>query len=242
MRQVRTLAGRLLIGLTVLWILLLVYPVRTEYFRTAIPLGFLGILACFAIILWRHRVWRWIPVAFPAALVLFLLLPGRPVDRAALRTAYVNQLQSYEGVRYVWGGENWLGVDCSGLVRAALVDAHFHEAIRTFNPALARQGLWFWWHDSSARGMSDGYQGRVTRVAAAIPLQDLPPDLLIPGDIAVTADGSHVLASLGAGRWIEADPYTLRVIELGPNVESGWWRMKALPCRWLCLDVPQAAP
>ncbi len=235
MDRMRKLTVRLLVGLALLWALLLLYPVRTGFYRAGILLTFAGWYLCLAVILWRHRRVRWIPVAIPAALGVFLLLPGRAADTAALRAAYVSSLRSYAGTRYVWGGENWFGVDCSGLLRAALVDAHFREAVRTLNPALARHGLWFWWHDESARDMCDGYLGLSLQLDGQKALKDVPAASLLPGDLAVTADGSHVLAYVGEGRWIEADPYTMRVIELGPGVESGWWGMKVVPCRWRCM-------
>ena len=217
--------------------MLLYYPVRTGFYRASLLFSFAGILLCLTLLLWRRRFLRWLPLALPTA-TLILLLPGRPADPLALRTAYTASLASYTGTRYVWGGENWRGVDCSGLLRSALVDAHFKESLRTFNPALARQGLWFWWHDASARELGDGYQGCTQSLSAPTPLKDLPPALLQPGDLAVTGDGSHVLAYLGNATWIEADPYSLKVLTLTQTSgthDSSWWNMKVIPCRWTCL-------
>jgi cell wall-associated NlpC family hydrolase len=243
MHRARRIAFRLFAGLAVLWLLLLVYPVRTEYFRAAIVLGLAAIPACLTIVLWRRRFWRWVPVIVPAVLVLGLLAPGRVASRAILRRAYVAELRSYLDVRYVWGGENGRGVDCSGLVRAALIDAHFKEAIRSGNPVLARRGLWLWWNDAAARDLGDFTHHALTRcLAADAKLRDVPLEVLLPGDLAVTADGSHVLAYAGEGHWIEADPYTLRVIELAPGVESEWWGIRVTPCRWRCLDAPSSIP
>jgi cell wall-associated NlpC family hydrolase len=201
------------------------------------------IIAGLTMVLWRQRIGRWVPVAVSGALVLALLAPGRAANRAILRRVYMGELRSYLGVRYVWGGENRLGVDCSGLVRAALIDAHFKEAIRSCNPVLAREGLWLWWHDAAARDLSDiTHTALTTRLAFDGKLRDMPPDLLLPGDLAVTSDGSHVLAYAGAGHWIEADPYTQRVIELVPGVDSAWWGIRVTPCRWRCFEGPSSAP
>ncbi|MFN2599036.1 MAG: NlpC/P60 family protein, partial [Pyrinomonadaceae bacterium] len=51
-----------------------------------------------------------------------------------MRRAYIASLESYEGTRYVWGGENSRGIDCSGLVRRGLINADFHEGVVTANP------------------------------------------------------------------------------------------------------------
>ena len=243
MGRFRRLSIRLLIGAAILWLLLVLYPVRTGYFRAALVLGMVALIAGLTVVLWRHRVWRWVPVAVPVALALALLVPGRAANRAILRRVYVGELRSYLGVRYVWGGENWMGVDCSGLVRAALVDAYFKEAVRSLNPVLARQGLWLWWHDAAARDLSAiAPTALTTRMSPDVTLRDLPPDLLLPGDLAVTSDGSHVLAYAGAGHWIEADPYTQRVTELAPGVDSEWWGIRVTPCRWRCFESQSSAP
>jgi len=237
MRRNSKLVVRLFAGLLILWALLLYYPIRNGFSRAAILATFTGCVVCLVLMLWRHKWSRWAPLAIPAIFAALLLLPGRPVNRVVLRAAYVTELQSYKETRYVWGGENWRGVDCSGLLRSALVDAQFRQSFHTLNPALARQALWFWWHDASAHDLRNGYQGQTSQLGSPIPLKDVPPDLLLPGDFAVTADGSHVLAYFGNGRWIEADPYALRVIELSPGMPSEWWIVNVVPCRWQCLGV-----
>lgn len=237
MRYLRNFALRAGLGLFTLWALLVYYPVRTQFYRTAILVSFASVLVCLVLTFWRRKTLRWVPVAFPSLVLLFLLLPGHPPDPAALRLAYGAALHRYTGVRYVWGGENCFGVDCSGLLRAALIDAHAREALRTFNPALARDALRLWWHDASARDLLEGAHGLTTQLSSTRPqsLTDTPTTALLPGDFAVTADGSHVLAYAGQNRWIEADPYVLRVIEIDPHTDPNWHNIKVVPCRWRCL-------
>lgn len=237
MHVIRKTALRVGLSLFMLWALLMVYPVRTQFFRTAILVTFASILACLFIIFWRHKRLRWLPIACPALVLLFLTLPGRPTDPAALRQAYTTTLRRYAGTRYVWGGEGFFGVDCSGLLRAALIDAHAWESVRTLNPALARDAFRLWWHDASARDLLEGGHGLTTQLSSNRPLslKDTPTDGLLPGDFAVTADGSHVLAYAGLDRWIEADPYVLKVIEIDPHTDPNWHNIKVLPCRWRCL-------
>jgi len=235
MLRLRKIVVRLVLGLFLIWAMLMFYSVRTQFYRAAIILTAVGILASLVVILWQHKFLRWVPISLPAFVAIFLLLPGRPVDPATLRQSYVAALQRYAGTRYVWGGENSFGVDCSGLLRTALVDAHARQAVSTFNPSLARQALWLWWHDASARDMLEGYQGLTTQLSPASPLIDVTTAPLLPGDFAVTADGSHVLAYAGQGRWIEADPYVLRVIEIDSHTDPNWHTIKVIACRWLCL-------
>lgn len=230
----------LFIGLLILWALLLYYPVRTGLTRTSLLLTCAALLLGATALLWKHRWLRWLPAALPTAVALFLLLPGRPADPAALQSQYVRTLRSYAGTPYVWGGENWRGVDCSGLLRSAMVDAQFKQSLLIANPVLARQALWLWWHDANAYDMGQGYAGLTRQLAPATRLRDTATLPLSPGDFAVTADGSHVLAYLGDNHWIDADPYDMRVEEVAPG--SSWWGIKVIPCRWRSLTETKAVP
>jgi hypothetical protein len=229
----------LLPGVAAVLALLLAYPVRTLFIRSSIIACGVGILLLTTAILWRFRFWRWVPMAFAVCGVALMILPGRAVDRNALRNRYVQSLLHYEGTRYVWGGENRLGVDCSGLLRAALVDACWVEGIERGNPTLLRRAAWLWWHDESAAQMAADYLQVTERVGDAAPLKARPNEELAAGDFAVTADGSHVLAYAGEGRWIEADPYQMKVLVMEPGSTSPWWDVKVVPgrWRWLCPEL-----
>lgn len=95
---------------------------------------------------------------------IFLICPGKTPDPLNLRDAYVRSLRTYEGTRYIWGGENRLGIDCSGLVRAALIKANFEQGLLALNPQLIRHAVSLWWNDSSAKAMGEGYRGLTRRI------------------------------------------------------------------------------
>ena len=67
-----------------------------------------------------------------------------------LRKNYIQELKHYEGVRYVWGGENMLGMDCSGLPRKALRNALLKTAFTNGNGKYLRYAIKTWWLDASA--------------------------------------------------------------------------------------------
>src|SRR5882672_11079140 len=76
--------------------------------------------------LWFFWRWKWLRMALvglPLLAAIFLLLPGQPISPAPLRQDYVRALRRFEGTRYIWGGENRLGIDCSGLMRTALINS-----------------------------------------------------------------------------------------------------------------------
>jgi cell wall-associated NlpC family hydrolase len=227
-----------LIAFTILFALLLIYPVRNGITRPALVAT---PILCYALLLtltWRKKRLRIPLLLLPAALLLPLSLPGHSPDPAAMQTAYIHSLRNYLGTRYIWGGENHIGIDCSGLIRAAMVDAQLHQGITTLNPQLLRQSASLWWNDIAARDMPNGYNGRILPLFSTNSAQS-DVNKLHPGDIAVTADGSHVLAFLGNDRWIEADPLSLHVIEWNTTARPGYLDRPFQLLRWRCLATPE---
>lgn len=156
---------------------------------------------------WKFRVLRLLLIVVYILVALFLVWPShRLVDRAALRSEYCEALKSYSGCRYVWGGEGYLGIDCSGFVRKGLEDALVIRGFSTLDPALVRESVSLYWHDTTAEVMGNGYAGRTYTITTCRTLNTLDHSLLQPGDLAVTTSGVHVMAYLGNQTWIAADP------------------------------------
>jgi len=125
-----------------------------------------------------------------------------------------------------------------------MTDANLREGIRTMNPALLRNAASLWWHDESAKALGDNDRTLTQTLADVRSLNDAPYDILRPGDIAVTASGSHVLAYLGNKKWIQADPKAMRVVETtAPTVTDGWFIQQVRLLRWSQLaPVSGASP
>ncbi|MCB9850793.1 MAG: C40 family peptidase [Phycisphaerales bacterium] len=162
----------------------------------------------------------------------FAVLPGRAVPPSVLRAEYARQLQGYAGTRYLWGGESRRGIDCSGLIRRGMIDANLHIAFVTLNPRALRSALDLWWHDCSARALRDAYRGQTQPIQQADSINALARDRLQTGDIAVTADGLHVLAYLGNDEWIQAEPGVKKVIILRSPNENVWFNKPVHVMRW----------
>jgi hypothetical protein len=221
----------------VVFALCALFPVGTTTTRScgllALALIWLGLVAG----LWKYRGWRWGVPAVSVAAAVFLLLPGRPFSREDLREKYLGCLRRYEGVAYVLGGENALGIDCSGLVRRGLMDALFLEGVRTFNPALVREAISLWWNDTTARGLGEGTGPTVATGVSAREINLLDHDTIPPGDLAVTESGVHVLAYLGDETWIEADPALESVITVkAPSRDNAWLAAPVKIVRWKILQ------
>ncbi|MCM8528901.1 MAG: C40 family peptidase [Lentisphaeraceae bacterium] len=139
---------------------------------------------------------------------------------------YLKNLHSFAGTPYYWGGENLIGIDCSGLPRKSMMNACFYTGL--FSKAAE-----LWWYDSSARALSEHYRNYTEKVASFSSLRQVDYSLLKAGDMAVTSDGIHVIVYLGNERWIQADPNQGRVVIEDPKVtKSSWFDLKVNVVRW----------
>jgi len=221
----------------IIFALCALYPVGTATTRAAGVVSLALLWVGLVIALWKYRWWRWLVPAVTLAVAVFLLLPARAYSREDLGQKYVVCLRRYEGVRYVWGGENALGIDCSGLVRRGLMDALFLEGLRTFNPGLVREAISLWWNDTTARVLGEGEGPTAVLNIAAPQINLLDHAALLPGDLAVTESGIHVLAYLGDQTWIEADPAAERVILAKvPSQDNPWLSTPVKIVRWKLLQ------
>lgn len=164
---------------------------------------------------------------------ILLLLPGRKTNVELLRQYYIKALQSYQNTTYIWGGENRLGIDCSGLIRQGLIKANLQLGLTTVNPSLLRQALSLWWYDASAEALRDQYREYTIRGKQFASINEINYSQIQPGDLAVTTDGVHILAYLGQQTWIEADPNYGKVITVKvPDLKNPWFQMPVYLLRW----------
>ena len=213
------------------------YPTGNALIR-ATEAGLAGLLALGLLGLWwHHRLLRWTLLGLSAAAAVFLAFPGRSdYDRMALRREVAHALARHEGVRYWNGGENFLGMGPFGLARRGAIDALFVHGLRTGNPLLVRKAFAFWW--SGGTETAAVACGIARKVTGDKPLSALNPKNLHPGDVAVTADGLHVLVLLGEDAWLEADPAGRKVLRHDfRKPKSPWMQTPVTILRWRCLEL-----
>ncbi len=225
------------VGFVIITICLLLFPINNGPLRCA-TVAALAILFVAVVHKFRKRKLIFYALIFVAILLaIFLVSPGRKGEAEKLANEYTDALRTYEGTRYIWGGENRLGIDCSGLVRAGLIKANFRQGLLTMNPNLVRFSLSLWWHDCSAKALGEGYRDQTKLVLSVPRINALDETNILPGDIAVTKSGVHVLAFLGGHRWIEADPEIKRVILVHtPDHKNPWFDEPVRIMRWTELE------
>ena len=223
----------------VVTVALLAEPIRNTPVRAGILVGLMVVWVGALKLVWNRRVLRIVALLFILPPLLVALAPDRPIDCGGLQAEYVHCLQRFKSVPYVWGGETHTGIDCSGLVRAGLVDAEIEVGIKTVNPRLLRHAAGLWWNDSSALALGDEFQGRTIRTVMVHSLNAADYAAIRPGDIAIIDEGKHAMVYIGERNWIEASPTENRVVVVqAPSAQDVYFDMEAQIVRWRIMDHP----
>jgi len=211
-------------------------PVNSRILKLAFLGCVVGAWIGYTTLAWKHKPLRVAALVLPLLAVIPLILPGGVIDAIELRRNYVRRLAEYEGTKYFWGGEGSRGIDCSGLPRRALRDALLAYGARHFNGRAFRDYVEQWWFDASAKALGEGYRDYTCPVGITGTIQKMDYRDLAPGDLAVTTSGVHVLAYIGDGRWIQADPGFGAVVTLdGRTGDNGWFLIPVTTHRWQLL-------
>ena len=235
-KRTRTALVALWLLSALLLVVLFVRPESTTSSKLLTLCCLASLLSAPFVLLWKRRRIRIALSAAVAVALLLFLLPGRTRSPDELTDAYLTHLRAFDGTHYVWGGENHRGIDCSGLVRVSLIEASLERAFTSADASLLRQAATLWWFDASAQALGEGYRGWTTEILRSPSLRTIDPSLLRRGDLAVTADGTHVLAYLGDATWIQADPVPMRVHFDRVSESSGWFGVPVVIWRWTALS------
>ncbi len=212
-------------------------PVNSKLLKLAFLTCVVGAWLGFAILVWARKPVRVLSLLLPLLVVIPFALPGGEMNTDALRKDYLRRMAEFEDTKYFWGGESSRGIDCSGLPRRALRDALLAYGFKHFNGAAFRQYVKQWWYDASAKALAAGYRNYTSPLDVSGTIQEMNYDTLVPGDLAVTTNGVHILAYVGNEQWIQADPGIGAVATLnGRNDDNPWFRTPVTTHRWQVLE------
>jgi hypothetical protein len=226
----------IVVGLILAIIIVIEQPIHTKY----ICLITILMLACLLIIisiLFIHKIWFKISGFIIMALCLGTLINQSPINTKTLNQLYVNQLTSYKNVTYVWGGESGFGVDCSGLPRRSMINALLIYSVTRLNGNSLIQALDYWWNDASALEMLNGYKGRMFVSDMTFTINESEKVSINPGDLAVTANGTHVMVFIDSKHVIQAEPGAGMVIINNVPSENPWLYQDVKLVRWSSLNI-----
>lgn len=208
-------------------------PVHSKLLNLVFLGCFVGAWMGCAILLWKRRRWRFVTLIFPLLLGTPFILPGGKIDAGELRHDYVKRMNEFQGTKYVWGGESDRGIDCSGLPRRALRDALLAYGIKHYHGGAFRAYVEQWWFDASAKALGEGYRNFTSPIGTSGTIESMDYASLVPGDLAVTTSGVHIMAYAGNGQWIQADPGIGVVATLhGRKDKNVWFQTPVTTHRW----------
>ena len=233
---------RVLIILTVVAVIGLfiipLHPVLNNMHRVALLGAILGAWLGSLLLIWKHKRLRFAYLAITLSLAVPLALPGRVIPANDLRAEYVARMTQLVDTRYVWGGESSRGIDCSGLPRKALRDALVWRGLRQLDGGMLRMAVEQWCYDASANALGQGYRNYTVPLLPHGTIRQMDYASLMPGDLAVTTSGVHILAYLGDEKWIQADPGIGAVAILnGRNDKNRWFDVPVTTHRWSVLRL-----
>jgi len=229
---------RFWVGFWLLTLCLFIFPINNQPLRIATILLGLAAYSCIVYFFRKQKLVFAGLVLIPISIGLFMICPGKTAEPQKLRAAYLDSLRTYTGTRYIWGGENKLGIDCSGLIRAGFIKANFEQGLQTLNPQMVRFAVSLWWHDCSAKVLGEEYRGLTQTIISSPDINSLDVTQILPGDMAVTISGVHVLAFLGGDEWIEADPTFGKVVIVRvPSTDNPWFNEPVRIMRWTELEA-----
>jgi len=211
-------------------------PVNSKIPRIALLGSLAGAWIGFTILAWKRKPLRGGALMIPFLGAIPFILPGGDIDPGELRQDYVRRMNEFEGTKYLWGGESSRGIDCSGLPRRAFRDALLAYGIKHFNGRAFHAYLEQWWFDASAKALGEGYRSYTSPIGTSGTIQKMDYQSLVPGDLAVTTSGVHILAYAGDGQWIQADPGIGVVATLdGRTDDNRWFSAPVTTHRWQLL-------
>ena len=198
-------------------LILFFFPVRTTIIR-----GIIILLIAMPLIYLIKNYWSkfYIGKALLTGTIILLIWGITTFTLVPInQKTFIQHVQSYENVPFVWGGENSFGLDCSGLIRQSLLKTYLSQ----YRIGSAFQ---IWFIDCPAKHLSTKYSNILREYKKAVLIKKVT-NLNIPlGTLAVTTTGNHVLAYVGNNSWAQASPDDMKVTIKNYSENDPWFLKK----------------
>jgi hypothetical protein len=198
-------------------LILFFFPVRTTIIR-----GIIILLIAMPLIYLIKNYWSkfYIGKALLTGTIILLIWGITTFTLVPInQKTFIQHVQSYENVPFVWGGENSFGLDCSGLIRQSLLKTYLSQ----YRIGSAFQ---IWFIDCPAKHLSTKYSNILREYKKAVLIKNVT-NLNIPlGTLAVTTTGNHVLAYVGNNSWAQASPDDMKVTIKNYSENDPWFLKK----------------
>lgn len=210
------------------------YPVSSRLIKAIFIFSGVCFSVLFVFILRNlfHRGLKTTPILLILVILLVFIVS---ISGDYTKKPFSEHLVSFKGTRYVWGGENKVGIDCSGLIRASMMKKILSENLYEIDVLSLKILLNLWWNDFSARDMKKNKL--FLNLGSYSRIENISDEILSLGDIAITSDGVHCLAYVGGGQWIHADPNEKKVVVDMQINDKVWFHTSVNLVRWKYLKV-----
>ncbi len=166
----------------------------------------------------------------------------RPPNPNQFTNRFVSQVKSYNKVRYRFGGESFLGMDSSGLVRRSLIVTYLKLAFFEGKVGLVKRAYSVWMEKIALSTLMLNENPYTKVIGTFQSINSLDSRILKNGDLAISSQGTLVAIYLGNKLWATSDSSANGVfIERMPANKYGIFRVEVKVVRFKDSIVAPAA-
>ncbi len=196
----------------------LINPINNETYRALTHITSFAFIVS-SVLVMREMAGKAVVIVLWIGLIFFINSQEfRAPDPNEFTKTFVDQVTSYDGVHYRFGGESFLGMDSSGLVRRSLIITYVKLAIFEGKWALLKRAYAVW-NSKVALSILTLYENPYTKVIGTFQnINLIVKTRLKAGDLAIGPTGSQVAVYIGGNNWVTSDSSVAKVvIERAPS-------------------------
>lgn len=214
------------------------YPINNIITRIVLLTAIFVIIMILFVMFYRYKFFFLLYLYIVSFLFFFIVLGTKTTIWENFNEDYIQNLLTYNDVNYVLWWEWLFGMDCSWLVRHAMVISLIKEWIRNYNWYDIMKWFKLWWSDFDVDAMLSNEYNRFIDIWVADSINKINHEFIKPWDLAII-DWVHVMAYVWGRQWIQADPEIWKVIVLKTPTSNKWFNLSVKIIRWNDLDYKE---